>query len=93
MLSALLVEQDTVQYAPTHAGIEQLAAQARLPRVVEQWLNEIKEEGHDAAHPYRALQVPAENVVETMEYTKELLRFVYVEPFELQRRLARKAGE
>jgi hypothetical protein len=75
---------------PLHEGIKELAAQARLPQVVEQWLAEIKDDGHDAAHPHRALDVPAENVAETMEYTKELLRFVYIEPDELQKRLKRK---
>jgi len=77
---------------PLHAGIQQLCSQERLPSIVEKWLTEIKEEGHDAAHPSRALDVPDENVVETMEYTKELLRFVYIEPYELRERLARKAG-
>jgi hypothetical protein len=77
---------------PLHAGIQQLCSQERLPSIVEQWLTEIKEDGHDAAHPSRALDVPDENIVETMEYTKELLRFVYIEPYELQQRLARKAG-
>lgn len=76
---------------PMRDGLKQLAEQERLPKVVEQWLDEIKEDGHDAAHPHRALQVPAENVAEVLEYTKELLRFVYIEPHELQERLARKA--
>jgi Domain of unknown function (DUF4145) len=78
---------------PLHEGIAELVAQARLPHVVEQWLTEIKDDGHDAAHPFRALNVPAENVAETMEYTKELLRFVYIEPYDLQQRLARKAAQ
>ncbi len=64
----------------------------RPPTIVEEWLKEIKEDGHDAAHPSRALIVPSENVQETMEYTKELLRFTYIEPYELKERLARKAG-
>ena len=78
---------------PLQEGINELVNLARLPQVVEHWLQEIKEEGHDAAHPYRALIVPAENVSETMGYTKELLRFVYIEPFELEQRLARKAQQ
>jgi hypothetical protein len=78
---------------PLHEGIAELVAQARLPQVVEQWVTEIKDDGHDAAHPFRALNVPAENVAETMEYTRELLRFVYIEPHELQQRLARKAAQ
>jgi hypothetical protein len=77
---------------PLHEGIAELVAQARLPQVVEQWLGEIKDDGHDAAHPFRALSVPAENVAETMEYTKELLRFVYIEPHELRERLTRKSA-
>jgi hypothetical protein len=76
---------------PLHEGITELVAQARLPQVVEHWLTEIKDDGHDAAHPFRALSVPTENVAETMEYTKELLRFVYIEPYDLRQRLARKA--
>lgn len=78
---------------PLHEGIAGLVDQARLPHVVEQWLAEIKDDGHDAAHPFRALNIPAENVAETMEYTKELLRFVYIEPHDLQQRLARKAKQ
>jgi len=78
---------------PLHEGIAELVAQARLPQVVEHWLTEIRDDGHDAAHPFRALNVPAENVAETMEYTKELLRFVYIEPYDLQQRLARKAAQ
>jgi hypothetical protein len=77
---------------PLHSGIQQLCAQERLPSIVERWLGEIKEDGHDAAHPSRALDVRDENVAETMEYTRELLRFAYIEPFELSERLARKAG-
>lgn len=57
------------------------------------WLSEIKEEGHDAAHSHRTLNVPAENVGEVMKYTGELLRIVYIEPNELEKRLTRKAGE
>jgi hypothetical protein len=77
---------------PLHVGILKLVNQERLPSIVEQWLGEIKDDGHDAAHPSRALDVSDENVLETMGYTKELLRFVYIEPFELQGRLARKAN-
>src|ERR1019366_7154733 len=77
---------------PLHTGIQQLCSQERLPSIVEKWLTEIKEDGHDAAHPSRALDVPDENITENLEYTKELLRFVYVEPYQLQVRLARKAG-
>jgi hypothetical protein len=77
---------------PLHEGIKHLCAKERLPSIVEKWLGEIKDDGHDAAHPSRALDVSDENVVETMGYTKELLRFVYIEPYELNERLARKAA-
>jgi hypothetical protein len=76
---------------PLQAGIQQLCSQERLPSIVERWLSEIKDDGHDAAHPSRALDVRDENVTETMGYTKELLRFVYIEPHELGERLVRKA--
>lgn len=78
---------------PLHEGIKELCEREKLPGIVEQWLNEIKEDGHDAAHPHRTLLVPTENVAEAMEYTKELLRFTYIEPFELEERLKRKAGK
>lgn len=77
---------------PLYDSVAELLGKVRLPQIVEEWLTEIKEDGHDAAHPFRALNVPAENVMETMGYTKELLRFVYVEPFELKKRLARKSA-
>jgi hypothetical protein len=77
---------------PLHEGIAQLVSLVRPPTIVEEWLTEIKEDGHDAAHPSRALDVPSENVVETMEYTKELLRFAHIEPYELKQRLSRKAA-
>jgi Domain of unknown function (DUF4145) len=76
---------------PLQEGIAELAAKIRPPMIVEEWLKEIKEDGHDAAHPSRALSVPADNVLETIEYTRELLRFAYIEPFELKARLVRKA--
>lgn len=78
---------------PLHEGINELDKKHRLPALVVKWLTEIKEEGHDAAHPHRALNVPAENVDEIMKYTGELLRIVYIEPFELEARLTRKAGQ
>lgn len=77
---------------PLHEGIKELVALVRPPMIVEEWLVEIKDDGHDAAHPSRALEITSENVMETMEYTKELLRFTYIEPFELKERLARKTG-
>ncbi len=75
---------------PLHEGIAQLLGKTRMPQILEQWLSEIKEDGHDASHPFRALHVPVENVIETMGYTRELLRFAYIEPFDLQKRLVRK---
>jgi Domain of unknown function (DUF4145) len=92
VLYGILLDKNCKEH-PLREGLHELAGHARLPQVVERWLNEIKEEGHDAAHPHRTLNVPAENVAETMDYTKELLRFVYIEPFELEDRLARKAAQ
>ncbi len=77
---------------PLHEALKQLSDIERLPKVVNDWLKEIREDGNDAAHPSRALQVAAENVTESLDYTKELLRFVYIEPFDLSLRLARKAA-
>ena len=76
---------------PLHEGLQQLIANERLPAMFDEWLPAIKDDGHDAAHPSRALEVSADNVSETMEYTAELLRFLYIEPFEFQQRKARSA--
>jgi hypothetical protein len=76
---------------PLQSGITELCNKERMPRIVEEWLTEIKNDGHDGAHPDRALLVSAENISETMEYTSDLLRFLYVEPFELKKRLGRQA--
>jgi len=62
----------------------------RLPGIFDEWLHAIKDDGHDASHPHRALDVSATNVAETMEYTRELLRFLYIEPFEFQQRKGRE---
>ena len=91
VLYGILLEKHCKEH-PLHEALKELAQTERLPKVVEGWLGEIKEEGHDAAHPNRALQVSAENVSETIEYTRELLRFIYIEPFELQARMTRKAA-
>lgn len=91
VLYGVLLEKKCKEH-PLHEGIKELIGKVRMPSIVEEWLGEIKEDGHDAAHPFRALDVPAANVVETMGYTKELLRFVYIEPFDLKKRLARKAA-
>jgi hypothetical protein len=92
VLYGILLDKKCKEH-PLHEGLKELVQRARLPGIVEQWLNEIKDDGHDAAHPHRALVVAAENVEETMEYTKELLRYVYIEPFDLAQRLARKASQ
>lgn len=91
MLYGVLLERKCKEH-PLHESLKQLAEQERLPKVVEQWLGEIRDDGHDAAHTQRALHVPSENVAEVLEFTKELLRFIYIEPYELQKRLARKAA-
>jgi len=76
---------------PLQAGMQELISGQRLPAVFDDWLSAIKDDGHDAAHPDRALKVSTENVAETMEYTAELLRYLYVEPYEFQQRKARNA--
>lgn len=74
---------------PLHEGVKQLIQEQRLPAVFDDWLPAIKDDGHDAAHPHRALDISPENVSETMEYTSELLRHLYIEPYEFQQRKAR----
>lgn len=76
---------------PLHEGVRDLIAGQRLPAVFDDWLPAITDDGHDGAHPDRALKVSTENVAETMEYTAELLRYLYVEPYEFQQRKARNA--
>ena len=76
---------------PLKKGLEQLIKKERLHTIFDDWLPAIKDDGHDAAHPDRALQIDPTNVVETMEYTSELLRFLYIEPFEFQQRKNRSA--
>jgi hypothetical protein len=77
---------------PLHEGLIALITTCRLPAIFDEWLPAIKDDGHDGAHPDRALQVSTENVIETMEYTAELLRFLYIEPYEFQQRKARNAA-
>ena len=77
---------------PLHDGLKQLISGQRLPAIFDDWLPAIKDAGHDGAHPSRALEVSEENIAETMEYTKELLRFVYIEPYEFQLRKARNTS-
>ena len=76
---------------PLHEGLKELIKTNRLPGIFDDWLPAIKDDGHDGAHPDRALQVSEENVMETLEYTSELLRFLYIEPYEFQQRKSRNA--
>jgi hypothetical protein len=76
---------------PLNEGLKQLIQDQRLPAIFDDWLPAIKDDGHDAAHPHRALEISPENVSETMDYTAELLRFLYIEPYEFQERKARNA--
>jgi hypothetical protein len=50
---------------------------------------EVDKRCQGAAHPPHALEISPENVSETMEYTAELLRFLYIEPYEFEQRKAR----
>lgn len=92
ILYGILLDKQCKEH-PLRDGIKELGDKERLPALVLQRLSEIKEEGHDAAHPHRTLTIPAENVDEVMKYTGELLRILYVEPQELAQRLARKAAK
>jgi hypothetical protein len=77
---------------PLKTGVQELINNQRLPAIFDDWLPAIQDDGHDAAHPDRALKVSTENVAETMEYTAELLRFLYQEPYDFQQRKARNAN-
>jgi hypothetical protein len=77
---------------PLRDGLNDLIQGQRLPAIFDDWLPAIRDDGHDGAHPDRALQVSHENVSETMEYTSELLRFLYIEPYEFEQRKARNAA-
>lgn len=77
---------------PLHEGLRELIQGQRLPAIFDEWLPAIKDDGHDAAHPDRVLQVSTDNLMETMEYTSELLRFLYIEPYEYQQRKNRNAA-
>lgn len=89
VLYGVLLDQGCKEH-PFHEGLKQLFEKRKLPEVMEQQASEIKEDGHDAAHPFRTLSVSDENVMQTLAYTEELLRFVFVEPAELAERLAKK---
>lgn len=77
---------------PLKDGVQDLITGQRLPAVFDDWLPAIQDDGHDAAHPDRALKVSTENVSETMEYTAELLRYLYIEPYEFLQRKVRNAA-
>lgn len=77
---------------PLKDGVKELIAKERLPKMFDDWLIAIHDDGHDGAHPDRALQVSAENVSETIEYTSELLRYLYIEPYEFEQRKKRNTA-
>jgi hypothetical protein len=77
---------------PLREGMQDLITGQRLPGIFDDWLPAIRDDGHDGAHPDRSLKVSTENVTETMEYTSELLRYLYIEPYEFQQRKARNAA-
>jgi Domain of unknown function (DUF4145) len=74
---------------PLRDGLTDLIQGQRLPAIFDDWLPAIRDDGHDGAHPDRALHVSHENVAETKEYTAELLRFLYIEPHEFLLRKGR----
>jgi hypothetical protein len=88
VLYGVLIDKNC-QLHPLRDGLTALITTCRLPAIFDEWLPAIKDDGHDGAHPDRALQVSTENVNETMEYTSELLRFLYIEPYEFQQRKSR----
>jgi hypothetical protein len=77
---------------PLREGMQDIITGQRLPGIFDDWLPAIRDDGHDGAHPDRSLKVSTENVTETMEYTSELLRYLYIEPYEFQQRKARNAA-
>lgn len=91
VLYGILLQQGCKEH-PLHEAVADLIEKRRLPSIFDEWLPAIKDDGHDAAHPYRSLNIDTENVAETLEYTRELLRFVYIEPYEFLQRKARING-
>jgi len=89
VLYGVLLQQGCREH-PLSAGLNDLATKVSLPPLMRQKLDEIKDDGHDAAHPSRALQVAAANVAESVEFAADLLRYVYEEPWKLERRYQRK---
>jgi Domain of unknown function (DUF4145) len=77
---------------PLRDGMQDLITGQRLPGIFDDWLPAFRDDGHDGAHPDRSLKVSTENVTETMEYTSELLHYLYIEPYEFQQRKARNAA-
>jgi hypothetical protein len=75
---------------PLKDGARQFITENRLPGIFDSWLPAITDDGHDAAHPDRALTVSTDNIIETAEYTSELLKVLYVEPWEFEKRKKRK---
>ena len=91
VLYGVLIDKNCTLH-PLRTGLEQLIAHQRLPAIFDEWLPAIRDDGHDGAHPDRALNVDEANINETKEYTSELLRFIYIEPHEFKQRKARQAG-
>ena len=90
VLCSILIDR-SCKLQPIKDGLQELITKHRLPAIFDDWLPAIKDDGHDGAHPDRALNVSADNVAETVEYTAELLRFLYIEPYDFQQRKMRNA--
>jgi hypothetical protein len=75
--------------SPVRQGLQELIDDQRLPVIFDEWLPAIKDDLHEGSRPDRALNVSAENLHETMDYTYALLRFVYIEPHEFRTRRRR----
>ncbi len=82
-----------IKLNPLREALKELISAQRLLAIFDEWLPAIRDDGHDGAHPERALQVSDENIAETMEYTSELLRFLYIEPYDFQRRKERNQSQ
>jgi hypothetical protein len=62
VLYGVLLNKSCTLY-PLKDGMKQLITQNRLPAIFDGWLPAIKDDGHDAAHPDRALAVSIENII------------------------------
>jgi Domain of unknown function (DUF4145) len=91
VLYSVLMDKRINKLRPINDALKQLIQNERLPAMFDEWLPAIGDDGHDGAHPDRALQVSPENIEETMEYTAELLRYLYIEPYEFERRKRRNS--